>query len=562
MDASSKSDLFAFGHLKKNFGAIPVIASGNDAPFDLYENEKEIADRNLGLMVGADSPYGHNANFSQRSNRVTITAPGDDVLYTYKDKSGSIKNHQTDGTSFSAPKVSATIANAQTLLKNHLRLEDAKILLEKTAIPTLGKLAGSETSGAGMLNSYKMIAVAKKISDHCSAQVQTNTQTSLKKCIKESIKDDSFYAFENSGASLSEAKAALPGCADPNGAITVAKSCSEQKAIMDNLRKDLFLNPDSFEIMDCLAGVYKKQGFSVDSEYYSSLSEALKRQPEKPTPTIPANLASLSTSNAADVLADLISTHPHLLSDSEFQTKLFSYSTDIISRFVSEHIHRFGNDGFNFLEKIIQDPSKSDFHNASLSALGKQAALSRHSNGSLSQENKNASLAAKEFLKSVATSSDPKQRKLIATHIDEIPNGPQLAVALAKDPDPSIAIELLNSLSMTFTHAEVMRDEDINYMKVLQRNILRRQDIQNKDKASFIAQSYLDDESFGKALAADQRIKSSALEDEVFKFILEPADDPSSSGPKLDDYYKPVAEYYVKNASSPEQREKFKQLLP
>ena len=251
-----------YGSFKKlaEKGSVIVIAAGNDHPNPVRPIEAKASRDYDAILVGAIMPNGYKANFSQQSPEVHIMAPGERV---------SAVNNQhnvesVDGTSFAAPLVSGTLASFIWETGYSPSAEEAKILLEKTAIPVSHSNDTPRKNGAGMVNAYKVGKVAKKLAELCGDDPS---------CFKRAIRTDASYILNDFNSSdIKDLQQNLdnifPECRLTNCEPDVQRktiSCADQNTLLKSLRKVAFLNPKEKKWWRSLACIYRYNGFSEQS---------------------------------------------------------------------------------------------------------------------------------------------------------------------------------------------------------------------------------------------------------------------------------------------------------
>jgi hypothetical protein len=159
-------------------GTLFVLAAGNGYPAPVSRTN-----RSLGIAVGNIGPNGLMAPGSQEDPGVDIAAPAGDIIQSYaherqhgqrpfgKDEGGEASRRfsKFGGTSAAAPLVTGALANVLGLLPG-LRLEEAKVLLKRTAQPTANQLESPRRNGSGMLNAFKLVEVAKRLKAEARAR--------------------------------------------------------------------------------------------------------------------------------------------------------------------------------------------------------------------------------------------------------------------------------------------------------------------------------------------------------------------------------------------------------
>jgi len=132
-----------------NAGIILVAAAGNDGDdIDKYGVYNYPAAYDCVISVGSVDPSGNISYFSQVNDSVWVAAPGEDILSIWYDPTYIYM--QGDGTSFSAPFVSALAAIAKQYDKN-IKVDEMKVLLEYSAVDK-GTAGKDNYYGYGIIN--------------------------------------------------------------------------------------------------------------------------------------------------------------------------------------------------------------------------------------------------------------------------------------------------------------------------------------------------------------------------------------------------------------------------
>ena len=140
--------------------AVLVTTAGGIFPRPL-EEKKIMASREIhAVIVGNLAPDGITGIDSAEGEEVHILAPAGEWL-TSAGWEGEYQNF--GGTSGAAALVTGALAGFEWLSGHSLEPFSAKILLEKTAIPTVHSIQTPQRNGAGLLNGYKLGAVAQAL---------------------------------------------------------------------------------------------------------------------------------------------------------------------------------------------------------------------------------------------------------------------------------------------------------------------------------------------------------------------------------------------------------------
>ena len=248
--------------------AIVVVASGNDFPRPVRDIESK-ASRNFNtVLVGSLSPEGFVSDSSQSGEEVHILAPSDDYITSAKeDGSYSIFS----GTSGAAPLVTGSLAGFEWLSGYHPTAEVAKLLLERTALPTLNSHENPQTNGVGLLNTYKLGMVGKRLKEKC--------QNKDPSCFQEEINNEENYHFDVDQNLQDELNRVFPSCAsgEKSSNLSEGLNCEEKRKTFTRLREAFFLNPEENKnLLKTLSCIYKERGFSQNVEALDRLALALE----------------------------------------------------------------------------------------------------------------------------------------------------------------------------------------------------------------------------------------------------------------------------------------------
>ena len=248
--------------------AIVVVASGNDFPRPVSDIESK-ASRNFNtVLVGSLSPDGFVSDFSQSEEEVHILAPSDAYITSAKeDGSYSIFG----GTSGAAPLVMGSLAGFEWLSDYHPTAEEAKLLLERTALPTLNSHENPQTNGVGLLNAYKLGMVGKRLKEKC--------QNKDPSCFQEEINNEENYHFDVDQNLQGELTRVFPSCAsgEKSSNFSEGLNCEEKRKTFTRLREAFFLSPEENKnLLKPLSCIYKERGFSQNVEALDRLALALE----------------------------------------------------------------------------------------------------------------------------------------------------------------------------------------------------------------------------------------------------------------------------------------------
>ena len=223
------------------------------------------------IIVGSLSPRGVVSEYSQEGEEVHILAPSDDYL-TSVDNNGNYK--QFGDTHGAAPLVTGSLAGFEWLSGYHPTAEEAKFLLENTAIPTLhSALEDPKKNGKGMLNAYKLGRVAQRLKDKCKNDRQ---------CFKKEIKNSENYHFSTHQRVLKDIKSAFPKCSGSTEDLQ-EDDCTFKKAIFKKLRQAVLLDTTNVELWKKLHCIYNQEGFSENALAVGTTVLALSKNLKNPT---------------------------------------------------------------------------------------------------------------------------------------------------------------------------------------------------------------------------------------------------------------------------------------
>ena len=249
--------------------SVVVVAAGNSFPKRLDDMEEQASRDFDVILVGSLSPDGFVSWFSQSGREVSILAPSDEWI-TSAGQNGEYEKFS--GTSGAAPLVTGSLAAFEWLSGYHPTAQEAKILLEKTALPTVHSHEKPRINGTGLLNSYKLGEVAKRLKKKCRGRGVF--------CFKEEISKDENYHFSGDKDLKEELSKVFPSCGFGKGAVlSKVSSCEEKKEMFNRLRRSVLLSPRP-ELLRSLSCIYKRAGFSQNAEALKSLRWALDSEKE------------------------------------------------------------------------------------------------------------------------------------------------------------------------------------------------------------------------------------------------------------------------------------------
>ena len=205
------------------------------------------------IIVGSLSPKGVASEYSQEGEEVHILAPSDYYI-TSVDENGNY--HKFSGTSGATPLVTGSLAGFEWLSGYHPTAKEAKLLLEKTAVPTIHSVfENPKKNGKGMLNAYKLGKVAQRLKDKCKTDHQ---------CFTQEIKNPENYQFSAAPSVLDNVQNAFPQC---SGSVEDVKAvdCTLKKSAFKKLRQAVLLDTTNVELWKQLQCIYNQEGFSENA---------------------------------------------------------------------------------------------------------------------------------------------------------------------------------------------------------------------------------------------------------------------------------------------------------
>lgn len=249
--------------------AVVAVAAENYYPqrLDIIKS-KASKDFNI-ILVGSFSPGGFVSAFSQEGEEVEILAPSDYWLTTIGDKG---QHKIFGGTSGATPLVTGSLVGFELFSNYHPIPEEAKILLEKTAIPTPHIHEQPRRNGVGLVNSYKLGMVGKQLKQKCVNQ--------LPNCPGKVIRGEEIYNFPKPLRLQTDLQNMFPRCVAKKRTdnIVLKRSCEEIKKVFNKLRKTVLLDPSREDLWKTLSCIYKEGGFTVNGMMLESIAIAGSRK--------------------------------------------------------------------------------------------------------------------------------------------------------------------------------------------------------------------------------------------------------------------------------------------
>ncbi len=243
--------------------SIVILASGNYGERSIWPIEAQ-ASKELGtILVGSMDPNGDKSSFSQEDEELVILAPAGENIYSANSKGQPIK---FGGTSASAPLVTGSLGAFEWLSGYHPKAEEAKLLLEKTAVPTKYSNDLPRRNGAGMLNAYKLGMVGQKLKKLCGKNLS---------CFKQRIKDPKTYDFPKEPGLEEEIESAFPECRFFSCDEINQNTCQDKASVFKKLRQSALLQANDKDLWAYLACIYKSNGFLSASQAVEKTYKAL-----------------------------------------------------------------------------------------------------------------------------------------------------------------------------------------------------------------------------------------------------------------------------------------------
>ena len=232
-----------------------VVSAGNEFPSLVAPTIEGLKNA---IVVGSLSPIGFPSSFSSEGINVSILAPSD--LYGQSIRSSSMQATSFGGTSGAAPLVSGALANVLSFLPD-LNSGEAKVLLEKTSIPTINTFEQPRMNGFGTLNGYKLVRVASRLTND-----KFWSQFTKAKRLQYLRETDTIYDFSiESLEALTLAKSLI-------SSTDADKMCGRYSTAISLIRKSFLLDPYNVEARDLLAKIYLQHGYFFNSMFFQSLN--------------------------------------------------------------------------------------------------------------------------------------------------------------------------------------------------------------------------------------------------------------------------------------------------
>ena len=229
--------------------SLVVAAAGNKYPNGSSRDNSNNLDV---IFVGNINQHGIVDHSSDESLNISIVAPaGSSKQMTYNTNG---YDPYWGGTSGATPLVAGALADVTSVL-GEITFQEAKRLLEKTALPTSNSLQKPQRNGPGMLNTFKLIKVALRLKE----KGWPENRAAL-------LNDNSIFDFMEHASQLrNEAEELLK-----------SDDCNKKKQGLKNLRRSHLLSSDQ-STANILAGLYEKLGYVQNAQFYKNFNrEELK----------------------------------------------------------------------------------------------------------------------------------------------------------------------------------------------------------------------------------------------------------------------------------------------
>ncbi len=268
---SSRSSFNAYKKLSPPSILVTSAGNKNDLGLSVHPDKARASKDFNAIIVGSLHPDGLRSDFSSQGRAVHIMAPSDYSLTSAYDDG---KYFPFGGTSGAAPLVTGSLAGFEWLSGYHPTPEEAKILLKKTAIPTLhSAFENPRKNGVGMVNAYKLGMVGKFLKGKCGRNVD---------CFKKLIRGQAAYWFPEDAGLDHAIRQAFPQCSDQCRKSQLKnknESCPSKAQVFKRLRKAAFLNPSKSALWKKLACVYNQNGFKESGKAFLNIYRATLKTP-------------------------------------------------------------------------------------------------------------------------------------------------------------------------------------------------------------------------------------------------------------------------------------------
>jgi hypothetical protein len=236
-------------------GAIVVTSAEND---DIKENN---GSRGGIIVVSGLKPYGTFGDLDEVASSTTVSAPSDETILSGA-KGGSFYYH-FEGTGAAVPLVSGSLADFEAITGYNMSPLEAKTLLTSTAIPKAG-----DSSGAGIVNTYKIALVAEKMKSTCGRGHES--------CYHGIFPQITSMTFEADSRAVKSMRSIFPWCfnGSDRGDARPQGSCSEQQNALNTIRRAALREPNRGDLWYELGCAYESEGMAQNASFYYSIAVA------------------------------------------------------------------------------------------------------------------------------------------------------------------------------------------------------------------------------------------------------------------------------------------------
>lgn len=286
-----------------------VTISGNyHGPMELLK--ENAAQKNQIVTVGSVNEFGNASIFNNYSENITISAPSDDKLYSFDNKSEVVFG----GTSGAAPQVTSALLIFSLYTGVKLPPASSIKLLQKSSLP-FPNYPSNTNIGKGILNTYKIFKIAKKLNELCSSEVESNFR---ERCILEKLEETNVYSFEINKENFIKKYAEIERTLHESS-VTKIDPLTKLKLILflKDFRRMALLDNKSPEIWNAISKIYSFLGLQKNSVFYASLSKRVLLADEA---IIEKNKTSLKTEDFFKII---------LLNSINFNKQVFNSSLNL-----------------------------------------------------------------------------------------------------------------------------------------------------------------------------------------------------------------------------------------
>jgi hypothetical protein len=213
------------------------------------------------IRVGGVSPLGLISGGSREAldEGISIAAPGDGGYLT---QTNAQRLDVFSGTSAASALVTGSLSNVMTFIPDLTTLE-AKILLKRTAIPTVHARQKPPKNGPGTLNAFKLLQVAKRLHEKWE-----KNGVPEKNKRREALEEISIYDFEKEAQLLlNEGKRLMK-----------SELCDDKRKGFWKLREAFFLSSGPLsstftESQELVARVYDSEKYSLNAQFFRNFTD-------------------------------------------------------------------------------------------------------------------------------------------------------------------------------------------------------------------------------------------------------------------------------------------------